>query len=821
MISKKNIGKISAAFLTIMVMVYAGCANSPRPTSSPVPTNLELSNQFAPTVGLDVCVNCHAGQTTQWLKGQHANMQTLDPGTLIDLGLDNTGYPFYASGDWKSTCYQCHDPLGDGHRLTADWTGNTPRPVIGCESCHGGGANHFGIGPIPYPEPDHTRCGQCHNANFPHLKGSPDNANIERPNGANIVEDYSNSHHVQSTSAYGVLSLGGVNPVCSRCHSDEGFMAYKDTVPGTTGYTAIVAALSGQPIVANTTPVECHTCHDAHTTNAYPFPQATSESRITSIEYQIPVQSSSFDVNGKPQSREFNTCTKCHQLIGTNAQVMTDAFHDVDNIGGLAGSITPNHAAVPGDIRQNTGPSAVPVLFVRKADQFAENGNFGACSACHNPHVGDATINEQWIRSGHGDLTGDPWTHYNWKSKTKTSTMSDRKASQRCHTSTGFKNFANNPSGYNPANNDFSYLIFGTADGPGLDNGQNETLYCWACHTDYKGTRRNPGAIDAQYVYKQASGTTAEVVFPDIASSNVCIACHKGRESGGSIVISTSDFANTNFVNSHYLGAGGILFAKIGYEYYLHSPLYDNVALFAHDRIGLTAANTGSDGPCVGCHMEFTQEKHLFLPVTIDETTDRITAITSTVCAVCHTGTSAWTVDALNQERDESQDALAALADQLQTKRGYYYAPAHNPYFFLGPYDPTYVEATASPHCQKNLAVQNWQTLGTSTWSWNGSKCVAAAGTLGTPGTGKPNMGAAFNLQATTREVGSWVHNRFYTKRLIYDSIDWVDDGVLNDSVKTTLTAYPPATLFKAGALTYLLSDPSCTPNAATHACRS
>jgi hypothetical protein len=485
-------------------------------------------------------------------------------------------------------------------------------------------------------------------------------------------------------------------------------------------------------------------------------------------------------------------------------------------MGGLAGSITFSHAAVPGDIRQNTGPSAVPVLFVRKADQFDdENGNMGSCAACHNPHAADPAINEQWIRSGHGDLTGDPWTHYNWKSKTKTATMSDRKACQRCHTSTGFRNFANNPTGYDPAYNDFSYLAPGTADGAGLDNGQNETLYCWACHTDYKGTRRNPGAIDA--MYKDMTGT--EVIFPDISSSNVCIACHKGRESGGSITASTNNFANTGFINSHYLGAGGILFTKIGYEYYPHSPLYDNVSYYEHDQIGRTAANTGTNGPCVGCHMEFTAEKHLFLPVEHDPVTDQMIAITSTVCALCHTGQYEMTVDKLNEEEEESSDAKNALADLLQTNRGYYYDPGHNPYFFLGPYDPTYVEGTANPHCQKNLPVKNWLTGGTSTFAWNGSSCVSTA-VGGLAGTGKNKMGAAFNLQVVTREVGSYVHNRYYTKRLIYDAIDRTDNNILDDSVKTTLNGYPDTTPWKANALTYLLSNPNCTPDAATHACR-
>jgi hypothetical protein len=49
-------------------------------------------------------------------------------------------------------------------------------------------------------------------------------------------------------------------------------------------------------------------------------------------------------------------------------------------------------------------------------------------------------------------------------------------------------------------------------------------------------------------------------------------------------------------------------------------------------------------------------------------------------------------------------------------------------------------------------------------------------------------LGAAFNFGMLHHEPGAYVHNRFYTKRLIYDSIDMVDDSALNDSVSATIT---------------------------------
>jgi hypothetical protein len=50
-------------------------------------------------------------------------------------------------------------------------------------------------------------------------------------------------------------------------------------------------------------------------------------------------------------------------------------------------------------------------------------------------------------------------------------------------------------------------------------------------------------------------------------------------------------------------------------------------------------------------------------------------------------------------------------------------------------------------------------------------------------------MGAAFNLHLLTHEPGAYAHNMVYAKRLIYDSIDYLDDGVLNSSVSDAIDA--------------------------------
>ncbi len=75
---------------------------------------------------------------------------------------------------------------------------------------------------------------------------------------------------------------------------------------------------------------------------------------------------------------------------------------------------------------------------------------------------------------------------------------------------------------------------------------------------------------------------------------------------------------------------------------------------------------------------------------------------------------------------------------------------------------------------------------------------------------GKNNMGAAFNFNLFRHDPGAYAHNRYYVKRLLYDSIDWLDDNLLNFSVGTTLTAVcnaaqPPT--WCDGAKAYLLPN--------------
>jgi len=71
---------------------------------------------------------------------------------------------------------------------------------------------------------------------------------------------------------------------------------------------------------------------------------------------------------------------------------------------------------------------------------------------------------------------------------------------------------------------------------------------------------------------------------------------------------------------------------------------------------------------------------------------------------------------------------------------------------------------------------------------------------------GRNNTGAAFNFYLLESEPAGYVHNRYYVKRLIYDSIDWIDDNEMNFSTGVSLdTACTGGFLPACEAKTYVL----------------
>lgn len=730
-------------------------------------------------------------------------------------------------------CLQCHseakDPLTqesitDQYARSAHYASGQ-----GCESCHGAGSLHHGSGPIPYPAPDAARCATCHTGT---------NSTVFAA--ALLQEGAENNPSTPSNHANGGYEGVATGEPCYRCHSHEG--AVLSNVAGYTGNYGVSAAGNADGILSNNVyklvqdrdftkfkGIQCATCHE-HGGALRVVKTRNTDGNVVA-----------WDPNGNRKVDQFDLCTSCHNyldndgttLIASGSAASGDKpktnyyYHSTSWYRVIASTHWDNPATTGTQASATADVTNTPIegYVIRK------NGAT-PCFDCHgheakaNTRPTDpprpSTIHTDWAQSAHAghllenkyataagassgqsevdevmntytdDITGIAWTHYNWDNSTGTARGAgdqDRKSCQKCHTATGIANFLNDPAGYDPANNDFSHLSgwvkYNSRSNPTYakqTSPQQEVLYCWGCHSNAgTGELRNPGALTVQY-------TGAPETYPNIGNSNLCLACHTGQQSGNSVKATTGDFSNLSFINSHYLAAGGTVFGKTGYQYDGSNRSYDSSANnFVHDKLGVSAtgiaaadayiANNGlsSSGPCAVCHM--TSEKlgqktsHTYSPFSEYASSD---VSLNPVCVTCHTtrgaGTNAkagWFEGTWKLRSDAALDALKA---QLAV-RGFNYT-SNYPYF----------------------AAKNWLSAGDTDTTGNT--------------TGKHNLGAAFNYNLLVHDPGAVAHNRYYVRRLIYDSIDWLDNNTLDFSVSTTLNALDPvAHPYKTDAITFLINS--------------
>jgi len=694
-----------------------------------------------------------------------------------------------------TSCVQCHSTTADpltGETFVIQYQ-RSLHAELGCESCHGGGAQHNGVGPFPVTlnssisdAAKAVRCAQCHDGVTTYMgKVAPLSSS---PN-------FSNGNHGNPFSAEEAHEAK-----CARCHSHEGAILYgKDGFTGDKSVidnTAYQPVLSRNPETFNT--IKCATCHE-HGANL-----RTSKARDGSGNIVT------WDPNNNKVIDQYDLCTSCHtvdainpldvkktRITGSGAVLKIYSSNSVTT--GATGfknvstaayyhntrwfrTLPTTHYDFP-ESRTTASGTNIEGYVIRKNTK-------NPCFDCHGhefkantravadrPERGSTTYTD-WAESAHAgkllkqkvaaalgksgtaqvdavmtagvnETSGAGWSHYDWDD------TASRGTCQRCHTATGASNFMKNPAGYDVTGNGNSFTHLAGWTNSNKKSNQNELLYCWGCHSN-SGTGKlyAPGARTETYAVAAAGETAVTIAYPDVKGSNVCMTCHVGREVGDTIKNSNDSDGVRSFINSHYLTAGGTLFGKSGYTYAGRS--YTAPTFFAHDKIGTAAApGTGTNGPCVTCHMT-SPKKHLF--TNVSSSAGVIQKITSTSCVSCHTGLFALTAASLEAEHEEYKASLEGLKAALASK-GIHFGEAF-PYFFTA----AYVAGGT------NTGFTNWAgTYGLLVW--------------------RDVMGAAFNANLLIHDPGGYAHNRFYAKRLIWDSIDFIDDGILNNSVPVTLNA--------------------------------
>lgn len=496
----------------------------------------------------------------------------------------------------------------------------------------------------------------------------------------------------------------------------------------------------------------------------------------------------------EPQVGHPNNCSRCHGGTPSAANVTgTDITRNPDE---QLKCFKCHHSRSlsRGHFNNMTTGSSYPAEFVTQ-------NNIGKCRICHNPHDVSTLmpLNKDWAESGHGNVTAKPWTEQDFK--TNTSCI-------RCHTATGFKNFV-----FNNFTTPFPTATWAT---PG--DKSREVLSCDTCHAsyDFKNSVRKTRPFTAPY-----NKNLDKKTFPDVGGSNICIACHSGRESMATILamttMSSATTTTSGFKNPHYMAAAGLMYMTTGFTnfttmttkaasgntyaasytmYYGSGSTPTGNISSTHRKLGTPLINGDShntaafvpgkfdaDGPCVTCHMNATGKP--------DRKTSHTFGVNANafnqVCINCHSseGTTILTGDNfqsvfLEEQALVFQNALNLAIKLLKDRYNITYTAATNPYFF---------EANGK-------SVTNWKRGRSNTEA-------------------KRLMGACYNINLLVKEPAAYVHGRTFTRRLIYDTIDYLDDGKINMS--TGATAIASAMKDLNNALIYVKgassTDPLTTPS--------
>lgn len=218
------------------------------------------------------CATCHSANTTDWQKTAHAMIYKEGITGQLEVNA-------YGQGSYGSNCIRCHttgwEPSADNNNFgftskktgwdttwykpatltgtsvlinngdstrwmtlttNSKYAGMSPMATIGCESCHGAGADHMGNKAKIGKSLDGGVCNVCHDAPSRHLSGTWWAAS---------------NHATMPLSAAEASNTG-----CYPCHSGAAFVKFANNST-TPGYNATED---------NFPSISCATCHDPHST---------------------------------------------------------------------------------------------------------------------------------------------------------------------------------------------------------------------------------------------------------------------------------------------------------------------------------------------------------------------------------------------------------------------------------------------------------------------------------------------------------------------------------------------------------------------------
>lgn len=557
------------------------------------------------------------------------------------------------------------------------------------------------------------------------------------------------------------------------------------------------------PIV-KTEEVPCLGCHETAL-------DATGQNIIANYKQSGHYINTTFtDANGVTPG-----CVGCHGPSHNNPDPSENGTasrcFECHNKNGVAATLTANHSS-----------------------WYLVNGT--ACAACHQVH-NTALANmerKSWAQSAHGD-TAFPNMDFSHGGT----------CAWRCHNGKSFAASLANPTAVTATliSQPAQQMVTCDSCHTNAPLGKLRVL---------AGTSASPFAFYSTLQLAQGFGFAAnnnintqngkKGYYPDVAGSNLCIVCHSGTVDSATAPsrYKSSDPAFTQYTSAlmtqHNMPAAAVMYMKFGFQNlstgaagvpsaaYLASLTSDidspnpnrstgGYITSTHRKLGTSAIHGDShnptkfvngyldyNGPCATCHVAGS---HSFK---IDQ------AAINAVCSNCHTSEngndistqSAFETFFLDPQKEVYNNAIA-LGLTIVNKQIEAYNAANPSTRLIASFrvnSPTATGQSSQPYkvVFANLS-GSLATSGTSIGNYNAARTPidVVARALISFKTGqtvnhgdlaeRKFIGAIGNLAFFAKDQGGFAHARSYSRKLIYDSIDFLDDYVLNMSAGATATS--------------------------------
>ncbi|MHC5009489.1 MAG: chitobiase/beta-hexosaminidase C-terminal domain-containing protein [Planctomycetota bacterium] len=680
-----------------------------------------------------------------------------DPGILYDWSLSGHGdiaaeawRHWDEDGEVQDNCSRCHSPEGFKTYCRGDPAVPQALPYgLSCTGCHpsGGGPTLYDdlttypvLEPVEFPSGDTVSlfgpsnlCMTCHQgrASTVQVDAAAPNTIVQVPTDYDSY-DFINVHYYAAAASYfGAEVQGGYQYAGMDYQERNTFASHPDGLSTCVGCHMGDAAPHEHDYLPEVTDCSgCHTGTSFETLGGSPGSNYTAIQTLLA-ELLTAIENYAAGTLGSPLIHDGHAYPYFFYDNGMGAN-FGNRYRDFDiallraaynfNVGDKEpGGYVHNGTYIQQVLYDSiVDLGAVPSVVPPGRSGFMPSGNMFVAAT------------QQFHQSGHDHGGAEAFRHWDEDDPPLVQSNGNNDCS-RCHTSPGYEDYVADGS------IDMAYMPL-------------STVGCYACHTSpnlyandmtrWEDLGTNPALEPVTF----PSGETATLN----GNSNVCMACHSGRESGFSVAAATDngvvqvpiDYTSYDFINIHYYAAAATYFGTDvhgAYQYRSDGSYRGQNPFTAH---------MGAGGPvtCVDCHMRGAED-HTWQPLVGD-------------CGPCHSGATFETLTGTpgsNYSAIQSMvtDVFAAI-QAYATGLGYpvVYDPSAYPYFFN---DNVVVNGVVDPG--EAIFPNRYRNFDFTL------------------------LAAAYNYQVALKDPCNYIHNGQYARQFLYDTLDDLDDSAQNNSV--------------------------------------